>query len=69
MASPSVMAHALWSVVLSKSEQIHLLTIAASLTEIFAVRHQEPEAGQNPWCLVLGPNEAQALDVSLKKIE
>ena len=25
------------------------------------------EPGQNPWCLVLGPNEAQALDVSLQK--
>ena len=25
------------------------------------------EPGQNPWCLVLRPNEAQALDVSLQK--
>ena len=40
---PSAMAHTLWHVLLSESEQIHLLTIAASLTEIFAVRHQEPE--------------------------
>ena len=27
------------------------------------------EPDQNPWCLVLGPNEAQALDVSLQKIQ
>ena len=26
------------------------------------------EPSQNPQCLVLGPNEAQALDVSLQKI-
>ena len=25
------------------------------------------EPSQNPWCLILGPNEAQALDVSLQK--
>ena len=25
------------------------------------------EPGQNPWCLALGPNGAQALDVSLQK--
>ena len=25
------------------------------------------EPGQNPWCLISGPNEAQVLDVSLKK--
>ena len=27
----------------------------------------ELEPGQNPQCLVLGPNEAQVLDVSLQK--
>ena len=27
------------------------------------------DPGQKPWCLVLGPNEAQALDVSLQKIQ
>ena len=39
----SVMAHTLWNVLLSESEQIHLLPIAVSLTEFFSMRHQEPE--------------------------
>ena len=39
----SAMAHTLWSVLLSKSEQIHLLPISVSLTEFFAMSHQEPE--------------------------
>ena len=38
-----VMFHTLWSVLLSKSTQIHLLSITGSLTEFFAMRHQEPE--------------------------
>ena len=25
------------------------------------------EPSQNPWCLILGPNEARTLDVSLQK--
>ena len=40
---PSKMTHTLWSVLLSKSEQIHLLPITVSLIEFFAMRHQEPE--------------------------
>ena len=32
--SPSVMAHTLWSVLLSESKQIHLLPTVVSLTEI-----------------------------------
>ena len=41
--SPSVMAHTLWSVLLSESKQIHLLTIAVSFAEVYSMRHQEPE--------------------------
>ena len=40
---PSAMAHTLWSMLLSESDQIHLLSIAVSLTEFFSMRHQEPE--------------------------
>ena len=36
-----------------------LLSFSNSLLEL--------EPGQNPWCLASGPNEAQVLDVSLKK--
>ena len=35
-----MMAHTLWSVLLSISEQIHLLYITVSLTEFFSMRHQ-----------------------------
>ena len=42
-ALSSVMAHTLWNVLLSESEQIHLLPIAVSLSECFAMRYQEPE--------------------------
>ena len=41
--SPSAMAHTLWSVPLSESKQIHLLTIAVSFAEVFSMRRQEPE--------------------------
>ena len=40
---PSATAHTLWSMLLSESDQIHLLSIAVSLTEFFSMRHQEPE--------------------------
>ena len=33
----------------------------------FSSSIQGLEPGQNPWCLASGPNEAQALDVSLQK--
>ena len=42
-AVSSVMAHTLWSVLLSESEQIYLLPIAVSITEFFTMRHEEPE--------------------------
>ena len=32
-----------WSVLLPELEQSHLLPITVSLTEFFAMRHQEPE--------------------------
>ena len=32
-----------WSVLLSESEQIYLLPFTVSLTEFFAMKHQEPE--------------------------
>ena len=32
---PSVIAHTLWTVLLSESEQLYLLPIAVSLTEFF----------------------------------
>jgi len=37
------MAYTLWTVLLSESEQIYLLPISVSLTEFFALRHQESE--------------------------
>ena len=43
---PSAMAHTLWHVLLSESEQIHLLTIAVSFAEVFSMRCQEPELHQ-----------------------
>ena len=45
------MAYTLWTVLLSESEQIYLLPISVSLTEFFAMRHQEPELH---WVLKLG---------------
>ena len=32
-----------WNVLLSESEQIHLLPITVSLTEFFAMRYQKPK--------------------------
>ena len=43
MATPLCDGPHSWSVLLSESEQIHLLPIAVSLTEFFSMRHQEPE--------------------------
>ena len=37
------MAYTLWIALLSESEQIYLLPISVSLTEFFAMGHQEPE--------------------------
>ena len=36
----SMMDHTVWCVLLSISEQIHLLSITVSLTEFFSMRHQ-----------------------------
>ena len=54
-----MMVHTPWSEFLSESEQIHLLPIALSLTECFAMRHQEPDF---PWVLkpgIVGFSQAQ----------
>ena len=41
-----IKSHTLWTVLLSKSEQIYLLPIAVSITEFFTMRHEEPELHQ-----------------------
>ena len=66
-ALSSVMAHTLWSVILSESKQVHLLPITVSLTEflqwnIRAWVSLGPEARCRGFCLGSSPKREELKD-------